>query len=72
MIELIPLEQTVAGQELLRMGMAEGKKEGELIGKIRLAQRILRRPVMLKKDLEKMGIRQLKKLCKELEADLMI
>lgn len=72
MIELTPLEQTVAGQELVRMGMTEGKKEGELIGKIRLAQRILRRPVMLKKDLEKMGIRQLKKLCKELETDLMI
>jgi len=46
MIQLTPLDKTVAGQELIQMGRLEGRLEGrmegiekgEIIGKIHLAQ----------------------------------
>lgn len=42
MLQLTPLDKTVAGQELIQMGKEEGRKEGqakgELIGEIRTIQ----------------------------------
>jgi len=57
MIHYTPIEKTVVGQELIQMGRIEGRTEGfekgiekgEIIGKIHLAQRLLKRPVTPKK-----------------------
>jgi len=61
MIHYTPIEKTVVGQELIMMGRIEGRTEGfekgiekgiekgEIIGKIHLAQRLLKRPVTPKK-----------------------
>ena len=47
MIQLTPIEETVAGKELIQMGesIEKGIEKGELIGKIQMAQRFLKRPV---------------------------
>ena len=66
MIELTPLDQTTAGQELVQLGLLKG----ELIGEIRLAQRMLGRPVMQKSDLEKMSPQKLKTIFEALETEL--
>ncbi len=66
MLELTPLEKTVAGQELIQMGV----DMGELIGEIRLAQRILKRPVSSKKVLARKNTKDLKKMFQQLEVDL--
>ena len=42
MIQLTPLDKTVAGQELIQMGVEIGVEKGEMIGKIRMAQRFLK------------------------------
>jgi len=57
MIHYTPIEKTVVGQELIMVGRIEGRTEGfekgiekgEIIGKIHLAQRLLKRPVTPKK-----------------------
>ncbi len=74
MLELTPLEKTVAGQELIQMGVEKGIDKGidkgELIGEIRLAQRILKRPVSSKKVLARKNTEYLKKMFQQLEVDL--
>ena len=86
MIELTPIEETVVGRELIQIGktlgkeegmqkgMQKGKKEGmqkgELIGEIRLARRILKRPRLSRKELSQMSLRKLRDLLREMESDL--
>jgi predicted transposase YdaD len=82
MLQLTPLEKTVAGQELIQIGKIEGIKEGikegqkegikkgELIGEIRMAQRILKRPVSSRTELAEKSLKELKTLFQQLEAEL--
>lgn len=102
MLQLTPLEKTVAGKELIqigverglvkgmekgleqglqkgkRMGLQEGIEKGiskgmdkgELIGEIRLAQRILKRPVTPRKTLAEKTLKALKEEFQELETAL--
>ncbi len=86
MIRLTPLDKTVAGQELIQMGMnegvlrglekgriegrTEGRTEGELIGKIHATQRFLNRRVTPKKKLLAQSPKELRAMLKQLEAML--
>jgi hypothetical protein len=78
MIQLTPLDKTVAGQELIMMGieqgrtegLIEGRIEGELIGKIHATQRFLNRRITPKKKLLSQSIKELKATLKQLEAML--
>jgi len=84
MIHYTPIEKTVVGQELIRMGRMEGRTEGRiegrlegiekgnLIGKIHLAQRILKRRPMPKKKLLDKTPKELRAILKKLEAELRI
>jgi hypothetical protein len=62
MIQLTPLDRTVAGQELIQMG--------ELIGNIRMAQRFLKRRMTPKEKLIGKNPDELKKMLKKLESEL--
>jgi predicted transposase YdaD len=82
MLHLTPIEETVVGQELIQIGKQEGRQEGrkegekkglnkgELIGEIRLAQKILKRPVSSRVALAKKSLKALKAIFQELEAEL--
>lgn len=86
MIQLTPLDKTVAGQELISIGIKIGKKEakeeakeankkegiklGELIGEIRTLQRISKLPQSLKTELAKKTIKELKAMLKQLKSEL--
>jgi predicted transposase/invertase (TIGR01784 family) len=91
MIRLTPLEKTVAGQELIQMGIDEGvlrglekgriegflkgeekAKKTEIIGKIHLAQRLLKRPIAQKKKLLEKSPKELRAILKQIEAELKI
>ncbi len=88
MIQLTPLDQTVAGQELIQMGMErglerglergiergieKGVEKGELIGKIRMAQRFLKRRLTPKKRLLQKNADELRATLKKLESALSI
>jgi hypothetical protein len=81
MIQLTPLEETVAGKELIQIGVQRGRKEGEqqskkkwltkgeIIGEIRMAQRMLKLPVSTQKDLIKKGMTTLRKMLQYLKAE---
>ena len=80
MIQLTPLDKTVAGQELIQMGeerglerglergMRKGMKKGELIGKIQMCQQFLKRPVTSRKKLLQKNIRELGTILQLLES----
>jgi len=82
MIHYTPIEKTVVGQELIQMGRVEGRMEGriegriegigkgEVIGKIHLAQRLLKHPTTPKKKLLAQSPKELRALLKKLEAEL--
>ena len=82
MIQLTPLDKTVAGQELISIGIKIGKKEakeankkegiklGELIGEIRTLQRISKLPQSIKTELAKKTIKELKAMLKQLKSEL--
>jgi len=70
MIELTPLEETVAGKELIQLGIEQGIDKGELIGKILLAQMVLKRKTYSKKKLGQKSLGELRVIFKELEKDL--
>ena len=59
MLQLTPLEKTVAGKELIVIGKEEGRQEGELIGKILMLQRFMNysayeRDTLLQKNAEEL------------------
>jgi len=84
MIQLTPLEETVAVRQLIRMntrkvlkeglqkGLQKGRKEGtqhgELIGKIHATQRFMKRPITSKKELLEQSTKELRAILKQLEA----
>ncbi len=78
MIELTPLDKTVAGRQLIQMGVdigvekgrRKGREEGELIGNIRMAQRFLRHRVTPKKTLVRKGTEELRVMLEKLESEL--
>ncbi len=70
MLQLTPLDQTVAGKQLIQRSLAEGIEKGELIGEIHMAQRVLKRPQSAKEELIQMNLDALRDLLRQLEADL--
>ena len=59
MIRLTPLEETVAGQELIQMGIKQGIEKGELIGKIQVMEIILKSRRSAKNRLLRSSIEEL-------------
>jgi len=82
MLQLTPLEKTMAGQEVFLMGKQEGLFEGqeigreqgirhgEMIGEIRLAQRLLNKEVSSREMLSSRPLAELEILFKKLDAEL--
>ncbi|OQX08731.1 MAG: hypothetical protein BWK80_47815 [Desulfobacteraceae bacterium IS3] len=74
MLELTPLDKTAAGQELIQIGMRQGIEQGinkgELIGEIRMAQRILKRTVSSRQELAEKPVEELKEIFHLLESEL--
>ena len=86
MIQLTPLEETVAVKELIRQsmekgmekgmergmekGMETGMEKGRLIGQIQLIQRLLKRPRTPEASLRALDSGQLETMLANLEADL--
>ena len=74
MIELTPLEDTVAGKELIQQGINQGidqgMEKGQRIGQIRLIQRLLKRPQTPNESLSILDVEELETMLANLEADL--
>ena len=70
MIQLTPLEETVAVKELIQETLEKGMKKGQLIGQIQLLQRLLKRPQTPNKTLTGLGLKELQAMLAKLEADL--
>lgn len=78
MLQLTPLEKTMAGQEVFLMGKQEGLFEGreqgfrhgELSGEIRMAQRLLNKEVSPPETLSSKPLAELEIILKRLDAEL--
>ncbi|MCI0619316.1 Rpn family recombination-promoting nuclease/putative transposase [bacterium] len=70
MIQLTPLDQTVAGKQIYGRGLNQGLNQGELIGKIHFAQQLLKRPFSSREELAKKTEEELKSILAQLEAEL--
>ena len=82
MLQLTPREKTMAGQEVFLIGKQEGLfegrelgreqgiRQGELIGEIRLAQRILNKEVSPLETLRSKPLAELETVFKKLDAEL--
>ena len=82
MLQLTPLEKSVAVQQLIRInvtkskkeakeeGKKEGIKQGELIGEIRTLQRILKYPQSIQSELAEKPLKELRAMLQKLKADL--
>ncbi len=78
MIELTPLEETVAVKQLIdqglqkgiEKGMEKGMEKGQFIGQIQLIQRLLKRPQTPNESLAILDVEELKTMLTNLEADL--
>lgn len=76
MIQLTPLDKTVAGQELIlfgikkgvKKGKEEGLKKGELIGEIRTLQRIMKYSQSSTTELARKTLKALRALLKQLKS----
>lgn len=66
MIQLTPLEETVAVKEL----MQESMEKGELVATIQMTQKWLKRPLTPKNNLYSLGVEDLKAILADLEAQL--
>ncbi len=74
MTRLTPLEETVAGQELIQIGIKQGIRQdlqqgieqGELIGRIKLMQSILKRRRSAKTKLIRKNMQELKEMLKKI------
>jgi len=69
MTRLTPIEETVAGQELIQMGIKQGIEKGELIGKIQVMEIILKSRRSAKNRLLRSSIEELKDMLKKLEKE---
>ena len=82
MLQLTPLEKSVAVQQLIRInvtkskkeakeeGKKEGIKQGELIGEIRTLQRILKYPQSIQSELAEKPLKELRAMLQKLKSDL--
>ena len=78
MIELTPIEESVAFQEMAQQltqklsqkFMEKGMEKGQLIGQIRLIQRLLKRPQTPTGSLALLDVEELETMLTNLEADL--
>ena len=82
MIQLTPLEETVAGKQLidqglqkglekgLERGLEKGMEKGQFIGQIQLIQRLLKRPQTPNESLAILDVGELEDMLANLEADL--
>ncbi len=74
MLHLTPLEQTTAGKQIygrgVDTGLSQGLSKGELIGRIRTAQKVLRYPVSPHDLLLAKSHEELSALVQQLEAEL--
>jgi len=50
MLHLTPFEETTVGKQIYGRGVQQGLSQGELIGKIQFAQKILRHPSARRKS----------------------
>ena len=66
MIQLTPLEETVAVKELIQKSM----EKGQLIGQIQLLQRLLKRQQTPDETLTGLGLKELQTMLAKLEAAL--
>ncbi len=64
MIHLTPLDKTVAGKQLMRIGHQKSKTIGQIV----LLQRLLKQPITPEEDLLEMEISELKILLKSLDS----
>jgi predicted transposase YdaD len=70
MIQLTPLEETVAGKQLIDMGMEKGMEKGHLIGQIQSIQRFLKRPRTPNETLARLDVEELGTVLANLDAEL--
>ena len=82
MLQLTPLEETVAVKELMNKSRQEGLREGlqegllkgiatgEMVGEIHLAQRILNKPISPTEELAQRQPNVLKAMLQELTTEL--
>ena len=70
MIQLTPLEESVAVQELVQQGREEGLEKGQWIGQIQLIQRLLKRPKTPKESLRGLELGELESMLAKLETEL--
>ncbi len=70
MLQLTPLEETVAGKQLIAMGMKKGVQKGEIIGEIRTYQRILGIPETPRNALTDKSLRERRRMLSDLKAQL--
>ncbi len=70
MLNLIPLEETTAVKEIIQLSKDEGREEGELIGQIHLAQRLMRKPLTPREKLVEQSIDELSAILDMLEPEL--
>ena len=72
MFQLTPLEETVAGKELIQKGETRGETRGEargeLIGMIRAWQMVLGLKAIQRRTLVKKSLEELRRMADELEA----
>jgi predicted transposase YdaD len=62
MLQLTPFDETVIGKELIERGREEGKIEGELIGRIKMAQELLKRNIVSDEELAKKSVDELQNI----------
>jgi hypothetical protein len=67
MIQLTPLEETVAGRALIEIGQARGEARGELIGIIRMCQKLPGEQRDPRLSPAKNPLEALKRMARELE-----
>lgn len=70
MIELTPIEESVADKQFIQMGVEKGMEIGELIGGIRMAQGFLPKPVAPREALAEEAPEALRAILDGLEAEL--
>ena len=82
MLKLTPLDETVAGKELIQIGKSQGLEEGlqeglekglekgKVIGQIQMAQKLLKQEVTPEKELNRKNEEELQTLLQELQSQL--
>jgi len=70
MIELTPIEESVADKQFIQMGVEKGMEIGELIGGIRMARGFLPKPVAPREALAEEAPEALRAILDGLEAEL--